>query len=102
VDDVHGREVRDDRRVDREVQLVEGVDVVGAVRVVAVEADRVGRGDQAGVAAPEPAVGAGIDGVPLELLRDDVDDRGAVFRRDVDWVFESMRQMCPLPEEATP
>ena len=82
MDDVEAGQVHDDRLVDRQVELVDGVDVVGPGGVAAVQADRVGRGDQARVAAPERAVGAGVDGVPFELLRDDVHHRRALLRRE--------------------
>ena len=79
MDDVHRRQVRDDRDVDRQIHLVDRVNVIGAIRVAPVETDCVARGDQTGVSTAEATVGARIHRMPFKLLRDDVDDRRAVL-----------------------
>ncbi len=71
---VLGTDVGDDRFVDRDVDIVERLDVVFAIRVGRVNAKDVAVRDVFHVLFAEHAVGAGVTDVPGELLAHDIDD----------------------------
>src|SRR4030095_3564846 len=86
VDDVLAREIDDDGFADWQIEASVDDEVVLADGFVAIEAQRVVRGDESNVRAPEDAVRPRVVHIPRELLRDNAHDRrlSLLRRRGID------------------
>ena len=80
VDHVLGADIHDDRLADGDVDLIEQLHVVLAVRVGRIHAKDVVELDEFHVLPAEFAIEAGVTGVPGVLLGDDLNN-GGIFRR---------------------
>ena len=82
VDDVFGKKVRDHRFSDRNMKLIDGLEIIRAGRVIRIKADRVGRAHQFWIGFSKYPVGARIMNIPGKLLRNNPHLKGLIRGRE--------------------